>query len=181
MTAHTGERDDSVRARAQAIYDARLKHLEADHKGEFLVLDVHTGDYEIDANHAQAALRMLERHPVEAERAFCSFHIGHPPTNRTTDRTTTLTPVADLPPDWVGHRAKAIYDAELRHLETEHKGKFLVLDVNTGDYEFDEKHVQAAFRMLEKHPIEAERAFFSFRIGYPAAYWMGGLPGGMPA
>ena len=181
MTAHTGERDGSVRARAQAIYDARLKHLETDHKGKFLVLDVPTGDYEIDANHAQAALRMLERHPVEAERAFCSFHIGYPPTNRTTDRTTTLTPVADLPPDWVGHRAKAIYDAELRHLETEHRGKFLVLDVNTGDYEFDEKHVQAAFRMLEKHPIEAERAFFSFRIGYPAAYWMGGLPGGMPA
>ena len=174
MTAHTGERDDSVRARAQAIYDARLKHLETDHKGEFLVLDVHTGDYEIDANHAQAALRMLERHPIESERAFCSFHIGHPPTNRTT----TLTPVADLPPDWVGHRAKAIYDAELRHLETEHRGKFLVLDVNTGDYEFDEKHVQAAFRMLEKHPVEAERAFFSFRIGYPAAYQIGGWPDG---
>ena len=71
-------------------------------------------------------------------------------------------------------RAQAIYDAEFRHLEAEHKGKFLVLDVNTGDYEIDAKHVQAALRMLERHPVEAERAFCSFRIGYRATYQMGG-------
>ena len=67
-------------------------------------------------------------------------------------------------------RAHAIYDAELRHLEAEHKGKFLVLDVNTGDYEMDAEHVPAALRMLARFPAATERAFFSFRIGYPTAY-----------
>ena len=70
----------------------------------------------------------------------------------------------------VRSRAHAIYDAELWHLEAEHKGKFLVLDVGTGGYEMDEEHVQAALRMLARFPVETERAFFSFRIGYPTAY-----------
>ena len=67
----------------------------------------------------------------------------------------------------VWRRAHAIYDAEFRQLEAEHKGKFLVVDLNSKDYEVDEEHVQAALRMLERHPVEAERAFYSFRIGYP--------------
>ena len=67
-------------------------------------------------------------------------------------------------------RANAIYDAQIRPQEAELKGKFLVLDINTGDYEIDEKHVQAGLRMLERHPVESERAFYSFRIGYPTVY-----------
>ena len=81
MVANTGERDSDIYERAKAIYDAELKHLEAEHKGKFLVLDVNTGDYEMDAKHVQAALRMLERHPEE-ERAFCSFRIGYRATYR---------------------------------------------------------------------------------------------------
>ena len=77
MAADTDGRAGTVREQAQAIYDARFRHLEAEHKGKFLVLDVNTGDYEMDAKHVQAALRMLERHPVEEERAFCSFRIGY--------------------------------------------------------------------------------------------------------
>ena len=69
---------------------------------------------------------------------------------------------------WQG--ANAIYDAQIRPQEAELKGKFLVLDINTGDYEIDEKHVPAGLRMLERHPVESERAFYSFRIGYPTVY-----------
>ena len=78
MVADTGGRAVSVRARAHAFYDAELRHLEAEHKGKFLVLDVGTGSYEMDAEHVQAALRMLARFPVETERAFFSFRIGYP-------------------------------------------------------------------------------------------------------
>ena len=73
-------------------------------------------------------------------------------------------------------RADAIYDAQIRPLEAELKGQFLVLDINTGDYEIDEKHVQAGLRMLERHPVESERAFYSYRIGYPSTYHIGGWP-----
>lgn len=156
---------------ARAIYDAELRHLEAEHKGKFLVLDVNTGDYEVDAERGQAALRMMARFPDEEARAFCSFRVGEPPAYRR-----GLAKVADASEDSVASRAHAIYDAELRHLEDEHWGKFLVLDLNSKDYEIDEQHVQAALRMLERHPVEAERSLYSFRIGYPATYSIGGWP-----
>ena len=63
-------------------------------------------------------------------------------------------------------QADAIYDVQFRPLEAELKGKFLVLDSNAGDYKIDEKHVPAWLRMLERHPAEDERAFYSLRIGY---------------
>ena len=70
----------------------------------------------------------------------------------------------------VWQRAHAVYDTQFRHLEAEHKGKFLVLDLNSKDYEVDEDHIQASRRMLARHPVEGERAFYAFRIGYPTAY-----------
>ena len=164
MAADTGGRKPDIYEQAKAIYNAQLRHLEAEHKGKFLVLDVSTWDYEVDNDRAQATLRMLERHPEE-DWAFFSFRVGSPPAYWQRP-----VRVADASPDSIGHRARAIYDAELRHLEAEHKGKFLVLDVPTGDYEIDAKHVQAVLRMLERHPVDEERAFFSFRIGYRATY-----------
>ena len=75
--------------------------------------------------------------------------------------------------------ARALYDAELRHLETEHTGEFPAPDVNTGEYEVDaERRGQAGLRMVERHPAEAERAFYAFRIGYPTTDYSGGWPAG---
>ena len=37
--------------------------VEKDHFGEFLVLDVHTGEYEIDPDETQAVSRMIARNP----------------------------------------------------------------------------------------------------------------------
>ena len=74
---------ESVRGKAWAIYDADIKHLvEPEHKGKYLVLNVETGDYEIDANLAQAGVRMLEKHriPKGEKPPFFSFHIGYPTT-----------------------------------------------------------------------------------------------------
>ena len=68
----------------------------------------------------------------------------------------------------VSQRAHAMYDAEFRHLEAEHKGKYLVLEMNSRDYEIDADPVPASLRMVERHPVESERAIYLFRIGYPA-------------
>ena len=71
----------------------------------------------------------------------------------------------------VRQRAYAMYDAEFSYLEAEHTGKYLVLDMDSRDYEVDAEAVQAALRMLERHPEESERrAFYTFRIGYPTAF-----------
>ena len=70
----------------------------------------------------------------------------------------------------VRQRAHAMYDAEFSHLEAEHKGKYLVLDMNSRDYEIDADPVPASLRMVERHPVESERAIYVFRIGYPTAF-----------
>ena len=149
---------------ARTIYDAELRHLEVGHTGEFLVLDVNTREYEVDSERGRAVMRMMARFPDEDARAFCTFRVGDPPSyRRGVDGA-----AADASRELAHRRAQAIYNAEFRHLEAEHKGQFLVVDMNSKDYEIDEKHVQAALRMLERHPIEDERSVYSFRIGYPA-------------
>lgn len=62
--------------------------------------------------------------------------------------------------------ACAMYDSEIRHLvESEHNGKYLTLDVVTGEYEIDADDLAATSRMLERHSAEN---LFTFRIGYLA-------------
>jgi hypothetical protein len=50
--------------RGKQIYDDKLRsQMERDHMGEFIVVDVLTGDYELGEDDAGASLRMLERRP----------------------------------------------------------------------------------------------------------------------
>ena len=72
---HTDE-GDAVVDRAYAIYDAQIRHLvEPEHHGEYLTLDVRTGEYEIDADDMAANSRMLERHGPET---LVTMRIGYP-------------------------------------------------------------------------------------------------------
>ena len=76
-----------------------------------------------------------------------------------------------------GTRAHAIYDAELRHkLEPHEHGRYLALEVETGDYEIADSIVAANEEMRERHPLPT--LFYTFRIGYPAALKLGGQFGG---
>ena len=75
-----------------------------------------------------------------------------------------------------GARAHAIYDAELRHkLEPHEHGRYLALEVETGDYEIADSFGGANEKLRERHPLPVK--FFVFRIGYPAAVRMGVLYG----
>ncbi len=71
------------------------------------------------------------------------------------------------------NRAWAIYNTDLKHLvEPEHNGKYLVLDVETGHYEIDERLGQADAKMLTKRrfPKGTMPPYFAFRIGYPTTF-----------
>ena len=72
----------------------------------------------------------------------------------------------------VARRADEIYERDLRaKLEPEHTGEFLVLNVETGEYELDADILLAGKRAAAKFPANAS---FMMRVGYPAAARIGG-------
>lgn len=80
-------------------------------------------------------------------------------------------PYANYTNEEVAARGEAIYAEQLRgQVEADNKGKFLVLDIETGDYEIDADDAQASLRMLSKRP---EAVLYGLRIGHRAAYRMG--------
>jgi len=74
--------------------------------------------------------------------------------------------------DEIVERGQALYDQLIREkVEPEHNGKFLVLDIETGDYEIDADSVAAVERATAKHP---DPALYLLRVGYPTAVKLGG-------
>lgn len=68
-------------------------------------------------------------------------------------------------------RGQALYDAQIRaQVEGEHRGKFLILDVNTGEYEVDAEDLAACHRLLARKP---DAVLFGVRVGHRAAYRLG--------
>lgn len=73
----------------------------------------------------------------------------------------------------VAARGEALYEQEIRPVvENENKGKYLVLDITTGEYEVDEDDLIATKRIMAKCP---NAVLYGLRIGYPAAYRLGGF------
>ena len=63
-------------------------------------------------------------------------------------------------------RAERIYCERLRAiLEPGHRGEYLVINVDTGEYEVDPDHLAASDRMIAKHPATS---LFAMRVGYRA-------------
>lgn len=81
-------------------------------------------------------------------------------------------PYAKYASQEVESRGEAIYAQQIRDkVEAEHKGKFLVLDIETGDYEIDEDDLVATKRLLVRQP---DAVLYGLRIGHPTAYRLGG-------
>jgi molybdopterin biosynthesis enzyme len=73
--------------------------------------------------------------------------------------------------DEIVERGQALYDRAIRdRLDASLRGKFLALDIETGDYEIDADERAALKRALAKHP---DAALYLLRIGYPTAYRLG--------
>lgn len=76
------------------------------------------------------------------------------------------------PSDEIIRRGQALYEQEIRtRVEEGNKGNFLALDIETGGYEIDVDELAAIRRAKAKNP---GGALYIVRIGYPAAYRLGG-------
>lgn len=80
-------------------------------------------------------------------------------------------PRAKYATDEVARRGRQLYEQRIRaRVEDQHAGKFLVVDVTTGEYEVAEDDLQASDRALAKNP---DAVLYGLRIGEPAAYRIG--------
>jgi hypothetical protein len=67
--------------------------------------------------------------------------------------------------------AEEIYRRDIRpKVMPQHKGKFLALDIESGDYAIEEEDWRAGEAIRARRP---EGIFFFFRIGYTSAYAIG--------
>jgi hypothetical protein len=72
-------------------------------------------------------------------------------------------------------RGQALYDQQIREkFEPQHNGKFLVLDIETGEYEIDGDSYAAYERAAARRP---DAPFYLLRIGFPAAVTLGAQVG----
>lgn len=73
--------------------------------------------------------------------------------------------------DEIARRGQILYERQIRmQIDEREKGKFLVLDIETGAYEIDQDELAAVKRAKAKHQ---DAALYILRIGYPAAYRLG--------
>ena len=76
-------------------------------------------------------------------------------------------------PEEIERCGEDIYAQHIRDKMTAaDKGKFVVIDVTTGDYEIANEDITASLRMLEKG-CSGEN-FYGIRVGHRAAYHLGG-------
>ena len=77
----------------------------------------------------------------------------------------------DLTDPAIAVAAKQIYQDKIRPLMTEDDiGKFVIVDVNSGEYEIDEAAAEASHRLRQRCPDSLR---FGMRVGYSAAYFFG--------
>ena len=81
-------------------------------------------------------------------------------------------PYSDYSPGEVEIRGEDLYKRRiLPQIEGGNRGKFVVIDIETGQFEVDEDDLQATKRALAKRP---GAVLYGLRIGYPSAYTLGG-------
>ena len=73
--------------------------------------------------------------------------------------------------DEVCDRGAEIYAAQIKaRVEPQENGKFIVIDIESGDYEIAEDMLDASHRLRERRPDSVR---FGGMVGYPAAYQLG--------
>ena len=72
----------------------------------------------------------------------------------------------------IGRIGTEIYRRQIRpQVMPQYKGKFLLLDIESGDYEIDEDDTSAEERLRVRRP---NGVLFGLRIGYTSAYTLAG-------
>jgi len=84
---YAGYSTEEVGKRGQEIYERVLRdQVEAQHRGEFLVIDILSGTYEIDKDDLIACDRLLTRQP---NAILYGLRIGYPTAYRLGSKTVT--------------------------------------------------------------------------------------------
>ena len=74
-------------------------------------------------------------------------------------------------PQEVESKGEAIYVRQIRDkVNPKHKGEFLVIDIETGEYEVNADDLVATKRLLTNCP---DAVIYGLRIGFPTAYRIG--------
>ncbi len=72
----------------------------------------------------------------------------------------------------IGRIAEDLYHREIQpEVMPQDKGKFLLIDIESGDYEVDEDDLQAEKRLRSRRP---DGILYGLRIGYTSAYTLVG-------
>lgn len=75
----------------------------------------------------------------------------------------------------IAARARGLYEQIIRpKLEAGNAGKYLVIDIESGEYEIDDDQFAASDRAHLKHP---DGALYCLRIGYRSMGRIGFVPG----
>ena len=70
----TGE--ESVASRGKELYATKIRELtRGTANGDFVVIDIHSGDFEVDSDDVTATMRLMERRPDAITWAVC---VGYP-------------------------------------------------------------------------------------------------------
>ncbi len=79
--------------------------------------------------------------------------------------------VAPLLPEDIAREGETIYERDIRSkVEAGNVGRFVVIDVLSGDFEVADEDLTASDRLLERNP---QAVLYGLRIGSPAAYRIG--------
>ena len=167
---------EDIGGRGDAIYEElkpKLGHVE---KGMFVVIDVESGDYEIDKRDAEATSRLFKRRPSAMTWAI---RVGYEtageilsPLPLRRDEEGAMSKYTNDPDDIVG-RGDAIFREQIEpHIGHVEKGMFVVIDVESGDYEIGERDAEATSRLFKRRPSAMTHAV---RVGYDTAYEHVGL------
>ena len=72
----------------------------------------------------------------------------------------------------IGRKGEALYQEKIKPLvDPLHYGEFVVIDVESGDYEIGDRMIVASKKLRERRP---EAIIYGVRVGFLAAYRMGG-------
>ena len=80
-------------------------------------------------------------------------------------------------PITTSEKGEAIYNEKIRHIveaDPSQKGRVVVIDIYTGEYEIADTDGEALHRLLDRCP---NAYTWAERVGYPAVYKIGGTWG----
>jgi hypothetical protein len=77
------------------------------------------------------------------------------------------TPVLKVDTRQIARKGKAIYKRLQKELEKNYSGRFVAIEVESGDYFIGETLTEADAKARKKYP---DRVFYVVRVGRPAVY-----------